>query len=304
MRTIEKDLESEEYETIFRKQDIIFERNSGKFNRLMYKIRNKFFNWFPEVSRNERHHLFQQALGLLVIIVFTIFSIIGNYCLSEYISIIDIIGYTIAITVALTSILLLLRKRIKLSQLIIPLYMLGRFFTESLDLFVKRIELDNVEGVLFSMHVFLFASVLCYSIISLERTYIMYSIVFAIILELLTILLLTRISTFEQNMFSVITQSIGFLVMVVLIAVFHRRQNVELERIKDKLKDVLRERNKELEQLEKILPICSRCKKILTESGDWEGIEDYLKKENGRQFTHTLCNKCAHELYPDLLDYD
>jgi hypothetical protein len=49
-----------------------------------------------------------------------------------------------------------------------------------------------------------------------------------------------------------------------------------------------------------MLPICSSCKKIRDEQGDWQQIEKYFKDHTGVQFTHSICPECAQNLYPGL----
>lgn len=50
-----------------------------------------------------------------------------------------------------------------------------------------------------------------------------------------------------------------------------------------------------------ILPICSVCKRIRDLNGEWIQIEDYFHKHTGADFSHSLCIKCKHEMYPNLL---
>ena len=58
--------------------------------------------------------------------------------------------------------------------------------------------------------------------------------------------------------------------------------------------------------LEKLLPICSCCKKIRVESDcseegpHWTPLEDYLYNETRIQFTHGLCSECEKKLYPEM----
>ena len=49
--------------------------------------------------------------------------------------------------------------------------------------------------------------------------------------------------------------------------------------------------------LQGMLPICSNCKKIRSDEGYWEQIEDYLHVHSEIEFTHSICPKCAKELY-------
>ncbi len=53
----------------------------------------------------------------------------------------------------------------------------------------------------------------------------------------------------------------------------------------------------ELSQLKSILPICSYCKKIRTEDGEWQDIEVYIRKRTGTRFSHGLCPECFEKVH-------
>jgi hypothetical protein len=57
---------------------------------------------------------------------------------------------------------------------------------------------------------------------------------------------------------------------------------------------------KELKVLSGMLPICSNCKKIRDENGDWNQIESYVAQRSSAKFTHSICPECRSLLYPDL----
>lgn len=78
------------------------------------------------------------------------------------------------------------------------------------------------------------------------------------------------------------------------IANYRRRELEEEQRqtIK-KLKDAL----ENIETLRGLMPICSKCKKIRDDQGYWNQIEDYFAKHSDVQFSHSLCEDCANELY-------
>lgn len=48
-----------------------------------------------------------------------------------------------------------------------------------------------------------------------------------------------------------------------------------------------------LSQLTSIIPICSVCKKIRDEAGQWHQLENYINARTGTQFTHGYCPECA-----------
>jgi len=48
-----------------------------------------------------------------------------------------------------------------------------------------------------------------------------------------------------------------------------------------------------------ILPICTNCKKIRDEEGNWEQVEVYIKDRSEADFSHGICPECAKKLYPE-----
>ena len=53
----------------------------------------------------------------------------------------------------------------------------------------------------------------------------------------------------------------------------------------------------ELKVLRGIIPICSHCRKLRTEVGDWQQLEQYFRKRSDALFSHGLCPNCLDELY-------
>lgn len=51
----------------------------------------------------------------------------------------------------------------------------------------------------------------------------------------------------------------------------------------------------ELRILEGLIPICSTCKKIRDDAGDWHQMEKYIAEHSEAQFTHGICETCAVE---------
>jgi DNA-binding response OmpR family regulator len=45
-------------------------------------------------------------------------------------------------------------------------------------------------------------------------------------------------------------------------------------------------------RLEGLLPICSYCKKIRSESQDWVEVESYVSRRSEASFTHSICPSC------------
>jgi len=56
----------------------------------------------------------------------------------------------------------------------------------------------------------------------------------------------------------------------------------------------------EVRRLSGLLPICSSCKKIRDEAGDWQQLEEYIHTHSEADFTHGICPQCAVKLYPEI----
>jgi PAS domain S-box-containing protein len=69
----------------------------------------------------------------------------------------------------------------------------------------------------------------------------------------------------------------------------------ERERIISELKSALQE----VQQLRGLLPICSHCKKIRDEAGEWHQIESYISSRSEMTFSHGLCPECVERFYPE-----
>jgi hypothetical protein len=79
----------------------------------------------------------------------------------------------------------------------------------------------------------------------------------------------------------------------------------DLQKYHARLETMVAERTAELEkalsevkQLSGLLPICSSCKKIRDSQGYWNQIESYIRERSEAEFTHSICEECAEELYP------
>lgn len=67
----------------------------------------------------------------------------------------------------------------------------------------------------------------------------------------------------------------------------------------------LRERaefsERQVQQLESILPICSHCKKIRDEEDQWHQIEHYIAEHSDTAFSHGVCPDCARKYYAEFI---
>ncbi len=77
-----------------------------------------------------------------------------------------------------------------------------------------------------------------------------------------------------------------------------RRQFRVLQRERDARRR-LRAALDEVKVLRGIVPICSFCKKVRNDDGDYESVEAYLSRNSEADFSHTLCPDCFREQYPE-----
>lgn len=66
--------------------------------------------------------------------------------------------------------------------------------------------------------------------------------------------------------------------------------------------DRISRQEQELRVLQGLLPICSFCKRIRDESGDWRQLETYIASRSAARFSHTFCPECGRRHYPGLTD--
>jgi hypothetical protein len=59
---------------------------------------------------------------------------------------------------------------------------------------------------------------------------------------------------------------------------------------------------RQLRALQGLLPICSFCKRIRDEAGDWRQLESYIASRSAARFSHTFCPECGRRHYPELVD--
>jgi hypothetical protein len=88
--------------------------------------------------------------------------------------------------------------------------------------------------------------------------------------------------------------------VVCLLAIFliHR---IYVVRQRNQAVTELTETLQRLKLLHGMLPICSSCKKIKTNHGEWTQLESYIQSHSEAEFTHGICNDCAELMYGQFL---
>ncbi|MCS6969679.1 MAG: nuclear transport factor 2 family protein [Planctomycetota bacterium] len=80
-------------------------------------------------------------------------------------------------------------------------------------------------------------------------------------------------------------------------------RTAQLVRVNEQLRAInheLQQRVAEIRVLTGLLPICSGCKKIRDDGGQWQPLESYISARSEARFSHGLCPACAQRLYPEL----
>ena len=80
-----------------------------------------------------------------------------------------------------------------------------------------------------------------------------------------------------------------------LITQIKRMIELSLRIVLDKKEIDLRDRL--MNNLIKIYPICSYCKRVREESGKWIAVEKYVHDISGSTASHSICSVCSDELY-------
>ena len=51
----------------------------------------------------------------------------------------------------------------------------------------------------------------------------------------------------------------------------------------------------EVTTLRGYLRVCASCRRVLTQDGEWEQIESYVRRHSEAEFSHGICPDCARE---------
>jgi len=58
--------------------------------------------------------------------------------------------------------------------------------------------------------------------------------------------------------------------------------------------------SRHIQALEGLLPICSFCKSIRNDAGEWERLEAFITRRSAARFSHAFCPVCERAHYPEL----
>ncbi len=111
----------------------------------------------------------------------------------------------------------------------------------------------------------------------------------AIAVPVCRLLFLVRPSRASDEMVSLALATSFRGVVIVILALWFARL-AEFERAMDRRVKVL----------EGLLPVCSFCKNIRNDAGEWERMEAYISRRSEAAFSHGVCPSCAAAHYPDI----
>lgn len=57
---------------------------------------------------------------------------------------------------------------------------------------------------------------------------------------------------------------------------------------------------REVRTLQGIIPICSHCKNVRTDAGEWQEVEAYVRAHSDAHFSHGVCPACMRLHYPQV----
>ncbi|MCB5296222.1 MAG: hypothetical protein LHW52_06705, partial [Candidatus Cloacimonetes bacterium] len=60
----------------------------------------------------------------------------------------------------------------------------------------------------------------------------------------------------------------------------------------EKQRQALEQAARQIRSLEKLLPICSYCKKIRADKNYWQEVEGYISEHTDTMFSHSICPDC------------
>ena len=55
-----------------------------------------------------------------------------------------------------------------------------------------------------------------------------------------------------------------------------------------------------VKRLHGMIPICAYCKRIRSDSDDWEQLESYISEHTDAQFSHGICPPCLAKAWPEV----
>ncbi len=97
---------------------------------------------------------------------------------------------------------------------------------------------------------------------------------------------------------------VAFMNLLMVCMISERKRY--LQKLKTYSKDLEKDVEQALSKIKKltgILPICSKCKKIRDENGEWLVLEQYIDQHSEAQLSHGYCDECMEKSLEELDNY-
>ena len=88
------------------------------------------------------------------------------------------------------------------------------------------------------------------------------------------------------------------------LAYYLYRKNGEIRELNTEIEEqnrLLEKTLSELKTLRGIIPICSYCKSIRSDSGEWGRLEKYIMSHSEAKFSHGVCDDCLAKHHPEFM---
>ena len=153
-------------------------------------------------------------------------------------------------------------------------------------------------------HIFILIIPITFSSLLSRKESLLYTSVF-LILFIGLFLFSHLIKSPTEDMKIIVIDCMCLVSMYAIFTYVHLREELTYIIIYDQLKiqyDELVKAQLHIKQLEKVLPICSSCKKIKDASGNYIDSDEYIINNTDSDVTHGLCPDCIQKLYPEMAE--
>jgi ABC-type uncharacterized transport system substrate-binding protein len=107
--------------------------------------------------------------------------------------------------------------------------------------------------------------------------------------------------TFIERHAQHITVITGIIIIILPLLTWRlfaqKRKRKALEKLTIELDKRLESAMSEVKILSGFLPICTQCKKIRDDKGNWTQVESYIDKHSEAEFSHGMCPDCCEKTY-------
>jgi hypothetical protein len=117
------------------------------------------------------------------------------------------------------------------------------------------------------------------------------------------------VSLYTSRIHGLIDVSVSIITCLIIngisIHIIYKKYNIERNLNKKMLnqaiadKELIEKSMNEIQVLRGFLPICSHCKKIRDDQGEWKQLEKYIQDNSEAKFSHSMCPECAVAMHPE-----